>query len=558
MSDTNNAELVFLPLGGVGEIGMNLALYGFGPPDAREWIAVDCGVSFASPEFPGVELVLPDITFLEAERRNLKAIVITHAHEDHYGALLNLWPRLKVPVYATPFTAAMLEAKREGEPGAPKIPVTIFRAGDRFDLGPFAIEAVNVTHSIPEPVALAIRTPLGTVMHTGDWKIDAHPALGQPTDEKRLREIGGEGVLALVCDSTNAMREGVSPSESEVGASLTDIIRKAPGRVAVTTFSSNVGRLRAVALAAAEAGRQTLIMGRSMRRVVDVASELGYLDGVPPFVDETQFGYLPRDKAVILLTGSQGEPRAALARIARDDHPQVALSKDDLVIFSSRTIPGNERGIIDIQNQLIERGVSILEDRDALVHVSGHPRRAELRQMYDWIKPRIAVPVHGEPAHLRAHAELAASLGIKEIGRARDGRMLRLAPGAVEVVDEVPFGRFYKDGHLVGNEEEMGIVDRRRLSFAGHVTVLVELAANLELREDPDVVCIGMPRRDREGEDLEELLIDAVGDAVESIPRQRRKDLDLVREAARRATRSATNAAWGKKPIITVFVTRSG
>lgn len=557
MTISKDQELVFLPLGGVGEIGMNLALYGFGPPRNREWIAVDCGVSFAGPDFPGVELVLPDISFLESERGNLRAIVVTHAHEDHYGALLSLWPRLKVPVYATPFTAGMLEAKREGEPGAPKIPVTIFRAGDRFDIGPFAIETINVTHSIPEPVALAIRTPLGTVLHTGDWKIDAHPALGAPTDEKRLREIGGDGVLALVCDSTNAMREGVSPSESEVGASLQQIIEKSSGRVAVTTFSSNVGRIRAVALAAAAAGRQTLLMGRSMRRVVDVARELGYLDGVPPFVDESEFGYLPRDKAVILMTGSQGEPRAALARIARDDHPQIALSKGDLVIFSSRTIPGNERGIIDIQNMLIERGVEILEDRDALVHVSGHPRRAELRQMYDWIKPRIAVPVHGEAAHLSAHSELARSLGVGQVARVRDGRMLRLAPGPAEVVGEVPVGRLYKDGHLIGDQEEMGIAERRRVSYAGHVCVLVELAANLELRDDPDVVCLGLPKRDAGGDDMEEVLIDAVAEAIESIPRQRRKDEELVREAARRAARAAANSAWGKKPIVTVFVTKT-
>ncbi|KAB0682111.1 ribonuclease J [Aureimonas leprariae] len=536
---------------------MNLALYGFGPPHQRQWLAIDCGVSFAGPEFPGVELVLPDISFLEAERANLLGIVITHAHEDHYGALLSLWPRLKVPVWATPFTAGMLQSKREGEPGAPKIPVTIFRAGDRFDVGPFSLEAINVTHSIPEPVSLAIRTPLGTVLHTGDWKIDHHPALGEPTDEARLRQIGEEGVLALVCDSTNAMREGVSPSESEVGASLTEIIRQAPGRVAITTFSSNVGRVRAVALAAAAAGRQTLIMGRSMRRVVDVAGELGYLEGVPPFVDESEFGYLPRDKAVILLTGSQGEPRAALARIARDDHPQIAFSKGDLVIFSSRTIPGNERGIIDIQNMLIGRGIDILEDRDALVHVSGHPRRAELRQMYEWIKPRIAVPVHGESAHLRAHAELAKTLGVGQVVEIRDGRMLKLAPGAAEVVDEVPVGRIYRDGMLIGNEEEMGIAERRRFSYAGHATVLLQLAANNELADDPDVVCVGMPRTDAQGEDFEELLIDAVAGAIESIPRQRRKDDDVVREAARRAVRAAANSAWGKKPLVTVFLARS-
>ncbi|WP_082490891.1 ribonuclease J [Aureimonas sp. Leaf454] len=535
---------------------MNLAAYGYGPEHDREWLVVDCGVSFAGPDFPGVDLVFPDIRFLERQRSRIRGIVITHAHEDHYGALLDLWPRLKAPVYASPFTAALLAAKREGEPGAPKIPVTIFQAGETFEVGPFSIEAINVTHSIPEPVALAIRTSFGTVVHTGDWKIDAHPALGLPTDEKRLREIGAEGVLALVCDSTNAMREGVSPSESEVGTSLREIITEAKGRVAVTTFSSNIGRIRAVAQAAADSGRQTLLLGRSMKRMVDVAGELGYLDGLPPFLDEQDFGYIPREKAVIILTGSQGEPRAALARLARDEHPTVALSKGDAVIFSSRAIPGNEKGIIDIKNALIEQGVEIIEDRDRLVHVSGHPRRSEMKQMYDWVKPRIAVPAHGEAAHLKAHALFAKELGVPEVVEARNGKMVRLAPGVAEIVDEIPAGRLYKDGTMIGTAEEMGIPERRRLSLAGHITVLVELTQKLDLRNDPDVVCLGLPKRDREGEEFEETLIDAVAEAIDSIPRERRKDLDMVREAARRAARAEANAVWGKKPIVTVFVIR--
>ncbi|WP_090676757.1 ribonuclease J [Aureimonas jatrophae] len=536
---------------------MNLALYGYGPADKREWIAVDCGVSFAGPEFPGVDLVLPDISFLEARKGQLKGLVITHAHEDHYGAVLDLWPRLKVPVYATAFTAALLAAKREGEPGAAKVPVTLFKAGDRFDLGPFSIEAVNVTHSIPEPVALAIRTPAGTVLHTGDWKIDPTPALGDPTDEARLRQIGDEGVLAIVCDSTNAMREGVSPSERDVNQSLTEIIREAEGRVAITTFSSNVGRIRSIAEAARDADRQVLLMGRSMKRVADVANELGYLDGIPPFLSEQDFGYIPREKAVIILTGSQGEPRAALARLSRDEHPSVALSRGDTVIFSSRSIPGNEKAILEIKNDLIERGIKVVEDHDRLVHVSGHPRRSELRQMYEWIRPKIAVPAHGEAQHLRAHAELARELGVGEIVSLRDGKMVRLAPGPAEIIDEVPFGRWYKDGYLIGTAEQMGIGERRRLALAGHVSVLVEVDQKLELVDDPQVVAMGLPEKDEEGESIVEALIDAAGGAVESIPRGRRKDLETVREAVRRAVRAEANDAWGKKPAVTVFVSRS-
>ncbi|KAA0971250.1 ribonuclease J [Aureimonas fodinaquatilis] len=546
--------MVFVPLGGIGEIGMNLALYGFGPENNREWIAVDCGVSFAGPELPGVDLVFPDIRFLEQERHSLKAIIITHAHEDHYGGLMSLWPKLKVPVYATPFTAALLEAKREGEPGAPKIPVTIFTPGDRFRCGPFEIEAINVTHSIPEPVSLAIRTSLGTVLHTGDWKIDLTPALGKPTDEKRFREIGEEGVLALICDSTNAMRDGVSPSEQDVNRSLAEIIKMSEGRVALTTFSSNVGRIRSIAQAAAEAGRQVLLMGRSMKRMADVAAELGYMENLPPFLSEQDFGYIPREKAVIVLTGSQGESRAALARLANDEHPAVALSKGDTVIFSSRAIPGNEKAINDIKNNLVDMGVRVIEDRDMLVHVSGHPRRSELKQMYDWVKPKIAIPAHGEAQHLVAHAAFARSLGIKQVVSMRNGDMVRLAPGNAEIIDEVPFGRIYKDGYLIGSQEAMGISERRKLSYAGQVCVVVELTGKHEMRHDPEVALLGLPKEDIEGDSMEELLIDAAAGAIESIPRARRKDFELVKEAVRRAVRAEANDAWGKKPVVTVFV----
>ncbi|MCQ0990025.1 ribonuclease J [Jiella marina] len=554
MKNSNKSELVFCPLGGLGEIGMNFALYGFGPESDREWIVVDCGVSFAGPEIPGVDLVLPDIRFIEENRLSVKGIVITHAHEDHYGALLDLWPRLKAPVYATAFTANLLAAKREGEPEAPEIPVEIFKAGDRFKIGSFEIEAINVTHSIPEPVALAIRTEAGTVLHTGDWKIDATPVLGAPTDERRLREIGEEGVLAMIADSTNAMRDGISPSEREVSASLAKIITEAPGRVAVTTFSSNVGRIRSVAIAARDAGRQVLLMGRSMRRVIDVSDELGYLEGIPSFLSEQDFGYIPPEKAVIILTGSQGEPRAALARLARDEHPAVSLSKGDMVIFSSRSIPGNEKGIIEIKNALIDRGVRVLEDNEALVHVSGHPRRSEMRDMYEWVRPSIAVPAHGEPAHLVAHAALAKEAGVKSVVPARNGDMVRLWPGDAEIVDQVPVGRIYKDGRLLGTVEETGIVERRRLSFVGHIAVHVELTAKFTLRDDPEIVALGIPEADDEGDDMEDILVDAAADAVESIPPKRRKDPDTVREAVRRAVRFAAADAWGKKPIVTVFV----
>ena len=319
MASGKNNELVFLPLGGVGEIGMNLGVYGYGPEDNRQWLMVDLGVSFAGPELPGVDLVMPDIRFLENERPNILGLVVTHAHEDHFGAILDLWPKLKIPVYCTAFTAGLLETKRELDYSSYDVPVTLFKAGDQFELGPFAIEAIAVAHSIPEPVSLAIKTSLGTVIHTGDWKIDNEPSLGAPTDEKRFRELGDEGVLALVCDSTNSMRDGISPTEHDVLESLTDIISNEKGRVAITTFSSNVGRIISIARAAKEAGRQVLLVGRSIKRSVTVAEELGYLEGIDPFLNEEDYPYIPRDKIVMVLTGSQGEQRAALAKLSRDE-----------------------------------------------------------------------------------------------------------------------------------------------------------------------------------------------------------------------------------------------
>ncbi len=555
MSNSDAAELVFVPLGGVGEIGMNFALYGYGPANARQWIIVDVGVTFPGPDLPGVDLVLPDTRFIEADLKNLKGIVITHAHEDHYGALLDLWPRLKAQVWMSPFAAGLLEAKRQSERGAAKIPVTIYRAGETFEIGPFKIEAIPVAHSIPEPVSLAITTPAGTIIHTGDWKIDPAPEIGPKTDEARFRALGDAGVLALICDSTNAMREGESPSEQAVGEGLKAEIEKAPGLVAITSFSSNVGRIRSIAEAARDAGRQVLVLGRSMRRVIDVAGELGYLDGLPPFIDEEDFGNIARQNLVILCTGSQGEDRAALAKLSRDELRTVSMTSGDTVIFSSRVIPGNEKAILEIKNRLIDMGVKIIEDTDALVHVSGHPRRSELRKMYEWTKPRILVPVHGEAAHLVAQGSLGAMAGIPEVMQVRNGDIARLAPGPAEIVDQVPFGRIYKDGRIIGTEEGVGVKDRRKLSFAGHVSVNVVLDEKYQLAGDPDLVAIGLPAVDRTGANFEEMLLDAAAGAVDSIPRQRRKDLDLVAEAVRRAVRNSANEAWGKKPIVTVFVT---
>ena len=548
-------ELVFVPLGGVGEIGMNLALYGYGHGRNRTWLAVDMGVAFGHEDLPGVDAVLPDIRFLVERKAKLAGIVITHAHEDHYGALMDFWPQLEAPVYMTAFAAGLLEAKRAGEPNAPKIPVNVVKQRDSFEIGPFGIEYIPVSHSIPEPNALAIRTPLGTILHTGDWKLDPAPGLGIATDDDRLAALGREGVLALVADSTNAVREGVSPSEGEVAVVLERLIAEAPHRVAVTSFASNVARIRAVSEAAQRAGRDVVIIGRSIRRAVDVATELGYLDGLPPFLDQDAYGYLPRNRVVALMTGSQGEPRAALSRIAAGDHRQVALSPGDRVIFSSRTIPGNERAVNSIINTLVDFGAEVITDRDTLVHTSGHPRREEIRQIYDWTKPQIVIPVHGEALHLHEQAKIARAAGIPQVIEARNGNMIRLAPGRAERLDSVTHGRLYRDGRLLVSHEESGVGERRRLAFAGVISVSIVLSDSGDVLEDPTVSLLGLPAADKEGERLHGILEEAVDEALDSLPKPRRREAGLVREAVRRALRAEVDVAWGKKPLAIVHVT---
>jgi ribonuclease J len=548
-------QLVFAPLGGVGEIGMNLSIYGLGNERRRQWMVVDCGVSFASEEhLPGVDLMFPDIRYLVEERRSLAGIVITHAHEDHFGALFDLWPQLRVPVYATPFTAALIAAKKESEPGAPDIDVKVVPLGSRFNVGPFDIELVSMSHSIPESNALIIRTPLGTVLHTGDWKLDPTPGVGLPTDQDKLQRLGEEGVLAVVGDSTNAVRDGRSPSEADVAKTLAELIAAAPARIAVTTFASNVARLRAVAEGARAAGREVVVVGRAMERVVQVARETGYLDGIQEFRGPDVYGHLPPDKVVALCTGSQGEPRAALARISNDDHPDITLARGDQVIFSSRTIPGNEKAVSSVINGLIDQGIRIITDRTHLVHVSGHPRIGEVEELLGWVKPKILIPIHGEALHLSEHAAIGRRLGIADIVNCRNGDMVQLAPGTPAVIDEVPHGRVYKDGAVLVGADSRTIADRRRLSFVGLVTVALALTEKGALAADPEVELFGIPEKGKDGSVLAEIAMDAVEETFASLPKARRRDPDSVAEAVRRGVRGAIAQQWGKKPVCHVHI----
>jgi ribonuclease J len=548
-------ELTFAPLGGVGEIGMNLSIYGLGNRHQRSWLAVDLGVSFGDEEhLPGIDLIMPDISFLEKERKNLMGLVLTHAHEDHFGAIIDLWPKLQCPIYATQFSAALFQAKLEAERNPPKIPVTVVPSGGRIDLGPFNVEFIPVAHSIPESHALAIHTALGTVLHTGDWKLDPTPILGPPTDEKRLRELGEAGVLALVGDSTNAVRDGRSPSEAEVATIIAGLVKSAKGRVAVTTFASNVARVKAVADAAKAADREVVVVGRAMERVVQVARECGYLDGTQSFRGMDLYGHFPADKVLALCTGSQGEPRAALARIANNDHPAVTLNKGDTVIFSSRTIPGNEKAVNSIINGLVAQGVEVITDRTHLVHVSGHPRRDELRDIISWVRPRILIPVHGEALHLSEHAKLARAAAVPKVITCRNGDLVKLGPGDPGIIDELPAGRLYKDGTILEDSKSRAVVERRKMGYAGCVFVAVAMTEKGELADDPEVDLIGIPEKNAAGEELDDIVFDVVVSTVEGLPRARRRDPDALAESVRRAIRAAVAEEWGKKPLCFVHV----
>ena len=552
---TRQDELVFVPLGGVGEIGMNAGLYGIGPERQRKWIMVDCGMGFAGEEgLPGIDLMFPDLAFIEERKKDLLGIFITHAHEDHIGAISELWPRLKAPVYATRFAKQLLETRRLSEPGAPKVDLREIKPGNRVTVGPFEIEFVPVAHSIPESNAVAIRTEFGLVVHTGDWKLDDTPVAGDTTSPEAFTALGDEGILALVCDSTNVLREGRSPSESEVSATLRRIITESPHRVAVTTFASNVARIRAVAEAAQACGREVIAVGRAMDRVIDVARECGYLDGLPDFRGAESYGHIPRDKVVCLLTGSQGEPRAAMSRVSRDDHPAISLTAGDRVIFSSRAIPGNERDVGAIINDLIEDGIEVITDRTELVHVSGHPRREEMVAMYGWTRPKAVVPVHGEALHLDEHARFARSQGVETVVKARNGAVVRLAPGKPEVVEHVRAGRLYKDGNVLIDSKDRAIPERRKLSQTGIVSVAIAIDERGMVVGEPAVDIMGLPNRGRSNEPLLDTVVDTVNRTLNGLPRGKMKDSEAVENAVDRAIRSAVNEAWGKKPACHVQV----
>lgn len=549
--DLGAGDLYFVPLGGTGEIGMNLNLYGH----KGAWLMVDLGIIFGDPRLPGIDVEMPDPEFIVQRRDDLAGIVLTHAHEDHIGAVPYLWPELRCPVYATKFTAALVRRKLAEVGLLDEVPLIEVPLSGTFQVGPFEIELVTLTHSIPEPNAVVIRTEAGTVLHTGDWKFDPDPLVGETYDEARLKALAGEGVLAMVCDSTNAMVYGEAGSEAEVRRQLLEVVRPLKKRVAVACFASNVARLETVIRVAEECGRRVCLLGRSMHRIVDCAREAGYLQDHQPFLSEDEIDYLPREEVLLLCTGSQGEPRAALWRIARGDHPSVALDAGDTVIFSSRVIPGNETTIFELQNSLAELGIEVITDHDHDIHVSGHPGRDELVQMYQWVRPRVAVPVHGEARHLAAHAEIAKHCQVPQQIVGRNGMVVRLAPGEAQVVDTVPAGRLVFDGRRLLSRDSPVLKGRQKMMFNGAVAVTLVMDERGALDGEPEISTAGLFEPQEEEEDLAEVEI-AIADAVQRLGRRERKDDAAVEEAAAQAARRAINRLLGKKPMVMVHVIR--
>ncbi|MBY9067566.1 ribonuclease J [Hyphomonas sp. WL0036] len=552
-------ELVFLPLGGCGEIGMNLNAYGYGPPEARRWIIVDLGVTFGTPETPGIDLICADPAFLIGEQ--IDAVFLTHAHEDHIGAVGLIYPllRTRAPIYATPFTCELVRSKMD-ERGVDHKWLKTVSMGGTVKAGPFEVTYVTLTHSIPEPNALAIRTPAGTILHTGDWKIDPLPQIGSATDIEGLTALGDEGVLAMVCDSTNVFENGESGSEDTVRQGLIELIAEQKQAVAVTTFASNVARVKSIVEAAGLAGRSVCLVGRSMHRVTAAAKAVGILPSRLEFVDEAEAGYLPPENVLYLCTGSQGEPNAALSRIARGNHRHVVLREGDSVIFSSRLIPGNETSVYSLQNTLAEQGIRVITPRmvPQTIHVSGHPCRDELRRMYQWVRPRVAVPVHGERRHILEHASYAESLQISETVAPRNGSLVRLAPGEAEIIDEVPAARLFLDGSRLVPEGAQGLIERRRLHNSGVIFATVSLDDVGRVIDGPVIVVKGFSETDgRVAEESLEALEDAAETALEGLSRKDRSDDEAIERVMGRALRKACDINFGLKPMIEVVVLRS-
>ncbi|AIL13051.1 hypothetical protein IM40_05280 [Candidatus Paracaedimonas acanthamoebae] len=545
----NPNDLLFLPLGGCNEIGMNLNLYGF----QKKWLMVDCGITFGDQL--GIEIIMPDIDFIAKQHKDLVGLIVTHAHEDHVGAIPYLWEKLLCPVYATPFTTRILQAKLQEVGLLEKVPLFEVPLNGEVDLNPFKINFISLTHSIPEPNALAVKTEAGTVIHTGDWKLDPDPLIGETTDIQTLKDYGGEGVLALVCDSTNVFVEGKTDSEASVRKHLVKLVKnQKEGRVVIACFASNVARLASCAIAAQEAGRIPILVGRSMIRMEKAARELGYLKGLPPFLTEDDIQDLDRNRILLTSTGSQGEARSALARMSSNEHPRLKLSDGDTVIFSARMIPGNEISVKGIQEQLIDLGVSVIHaDEIEGIHVSGHPAREDLKDMYSWVQPKIVVPVHGEPAHIREQAKYAQALGVKKVIIPYNGSLINLTSDEPTIIGEVPHGRLALDGNIVVPLFSTQMRERARLMVAGAVFITIVINAEEKVYGQPHITLLGIAEENAEEETIQ-AIEKQIELAFEGIPAEYWQKEEVISEMIRIACRRTINGLRGKKPLTTVHI----
>lgn len=535
----------FLPLGGAGEIGMNLNLFGHD----GQWLMVDLGITFG--DRLGIDVIMPNPTFIVERQDSLAGLIITHAHEDHVGAVPYLWPLLQCPVYATPFTATILRQKLKDKPWGKKVPIIEVPLSGTVQVGKFSVEFITLTHSIPEPNAVAITTPLGTILHTGDWKIDEAPLVGGITDHARLEELGNQGILAMVCDSTNVFTEGTSGSEEGVRNELINLVGSHPeGRVVVACFASNVARLETASVAARANGRQPVLVGRSLIRMEQAARENGYLKDIAPFLNEDSAKSLPRDKVLLIATGSQGEPRSALARIASGQHPAIELDAEDTVIFSSRMIPGNERSISALQNRLVLQGIKVITAHEEDIHVSGHPARDELRQMYAWARPQILVPVHGEARHLQAQATLGLECGIPKAVIPENGSLIHLASGTPKIIDQVPTGRLGFDGNRLIPMNSLMLRDRFRLSVQGTIVATIAVDRVGQPARPVHLTMLGVADAGEETEDI----IREINRVIRHTLNETQKNDEARLEALRVSIRRAVNSRLGKKPLTEIHL----
>ncbi len=548
-------ELYFIPLGGAEQFGVNLNVYGY----QGKWLAIDCGLGFADEHFPGIDILLPDPKFIESRKKDLVGLIITHAHEDHIGAVAHLWPRLRCPIYASPFTAAVLRRKLSENNQCRDAEVIEVDPGERLSLKPFAVTFTPVTHSVPETAALFIETDVGNILHSGDWNLDPEPTIGDVTDPEPFKAYGKKGVLAYIGDSTNAEVNGVSGSEGDVARGLAALFKECQGRIAVTIFASNIGRLRSICLAAKESGRQIALMGRSLHNMVAAAKDCGYLTDIPQFVPEDEIGYLPDDKIIMIVTGSQGEARAQLARMARGEHQEITFKAGDTVIFSARPIPGNEREIIAVKNNLAASRVRIIGPKETkhIIHVSGHPARDEITQMFQWVKPQSVIAVHGERTMLEAHADLALECQVPTAIVPNNGSVIRLYPGTPQVIDHVETGLLAVEPGRIINADHQAIVQRRKLQFSGTVHVTMVMNARGDLMADPQVSTVGLIDPELEdGQKFEDGIIDEIEDILADMTREELYDDKFVSEEMRIGIRRLVQHKLQMKPKTTVHLVR--